>query len=301
MNVLKRTFLEFKDDNMSDWAAALTYYGVLSLFPVLIVFVSLLGVFGQHPETTNQILDIATQVTPASADGIIRDTVKGVTTSGGAGALLSFGLLGALWSASGYIGAFMRAADTVYEVDAERTWKKVPLRIAITIVMVVLATIVGVSIVVSGPLAEAIGNAIGLGSAAVTIWSIAKWPVLLLIVITMVSFLYYFAPNARQPKFRLITPGGALAVVVAIVASAAFGLYVANFGSYSATYGSIAGVIVFLLWLYIINNALLLGAELNAEIERRRELEEGLPAEAELQLPPRDAKVSRTSDASVAD
>jgi membrane protein len=295
MGLLKRTFGEFKEDNLSDWAAALTYYGVLSLFPTLIVFVSLLGLFGRHPETTRQILDIVDQVAPSSATGIIQDTIKSVTTSQGAGALLSFGLLGALWSASGYIGAFMRAADVVYEVDAERTWKKIPLRIVLTIVMVVLATIVSVAIVVSGPLAEALGNLLGLGSVAVTIWSIAKWPVLLVLVVTMVSILYYFAPNARQPRFRWITPGGALAVLIAIIASVGFGFYVANFSSYSATYGSIAGVIVFLLWLYIINNALLFGAELNAEIERRRELEQGLAAEEDLQLLPRDEKTRSKS------
>ena len=292
MGALKRTIQEYKEDNLTDWAAALTYYSVLSLFPTLLVLVTLLSLFGQHPQTTNALLDIVRTLGPPEAVDTFRGTIEGVITNqGGAGALLGIGALAALWSASGYIGAFIRASDIVYEVEAERKFvRKTALRIVLTLVMVVLLAIVAIAIVLTGPLAKAVGDVIGLGDTAVTIWNIAKWPVMLVLVITMISLLYYAAPNVRQPGFRWITAGGILAVVVWIVASLAFSLYVANFGSYNKTYGSLGAVIIFLVWLYISNNAILLGAEFNAEIERGRELKQGLPAEQEIQLPPRSAK-----------
>ncbi len=292
MGALKRTIQEYKEDNLTDWAAALTYYTVLSLFPTLLVLVALLSLFGQHPQTTNALLDIARTLGPPQAVDTFRGTIEGVIKNqGGAGALLGVGALAALWSASGYIGAFMRASDIVYEVEAERKFvRKTAIRIAITLVMVVLLAIVAIGIVLTGPLAEAVGDVIGLGNRAVTVWNIAKWPVMLILVITMISLLYYAAPNVRQPGFRWITPGGILAVIVWIVASLAFALYVANFGSYNKTYGSLGAVIIFLVWLYISNNAILLGVEFNAEMERGRELKQGLPAEEQIQLPPRSAK-----------
>ena len=292
MGVLKRTLAEYKDDNLTDWAAALTYYAVLSVFPGLIVLVALLGLIGQDPQMTNRLLDIVAQIGPDEAVSLFRSTIQSlVSNKASAGALLGFGTLGAIWSASGYIGAFMRVSNLIYEMDQERPfWRKRPLQIAITIVMVLGLAIVSVAIVVTGPLAEAVGRAIGLESVTVTIWDYAKWPVLVLLVMLMVAVLYYVAPNVKQPGWRLVTPGSVLAVVLWIVASLAFGFYVSQFATYNATYGSLAGVIVFLLWLYISNNALLLGAELNAEIERSRELKQGLPAEDDIQLPPRATK-----------
>jgi membrane protein len=297
LGTLKRTVREFRDDNLTDWAAALTYYSVLSLFPMLIVFVALIGLLGQYPKTTNALLDIVDQIGPSSAVDTFRGPVEGVVRQkGGAGALLGIGLLTAIWSASSYIGAFIRAANAIYEVEEGRPfWKLRPLQIAVTLVMVLLLTVVAIALVVSGPLAEAIGNVIGLGSTAVTVWDIAKWPVLLAIVMGIFAALYYLAPNVKQPKFRWVTPGGIVAVLIWIVASAGFALYVANFSSYNGTYGSLGGVIVFLIWLWISNLALLFGAEFDAELERSRELEAGLPAHEELQLPPRSEPKSKAS------
>jgi membrane protein len=289
--VLKRTAREFQDDNLTDWAAALTYYAVLSLFPALIVLVAILGLVGRHPETTDALLEIVDRIGPSSAVDSFRGTIESVVRSNAsAGALLSVGLAGAVWSASGYIGAFIRAMNAVYEIEEGRPfWKLRPLQIAVTIAMVLLLAIVSISLVVTGPLAEAIGDVIGLGDTAVTAWNVAKWPVLLAIVMGMFAFLYYVAPNVRQPRMRWITPGGIAAVLAWVVASGAFAFYVANFGSYNKTYGALAGVVVFLLWLWLSNVALLFGAELDAELERQREIDAGVPgAEREIQLPPRE-------------
>ncbi len=290
LQVVKRTAKEFQDDNLTDWAAALTYYAVLAMFPGLIVLVALIGLLGQYPQTTNAMLDIVGQVGPASAVDTFRAPIEGVVKSkGGAGALLGFGLLGALWSASGYIGAFIRASNAIYEKEEGRPfWKLRPLQLAVTLVMVILLAVVAIGIVVTGPLAKAVGDVIGLGSAAVTIWSIAKWPVLVVIVMAMVAMLYYVAPNVKQPRLRWVSPGGVVAVLIWIAASVGFGFYVANFGSYNATYGSLGGVIIFLMWLWLTNIALLFGAEFDAELERERELKAGQPAEEEIQLPHRD-------------
>jgi membrane protein len=291
LDVLKRTVREAREDNLTDWAAALTYYGVLSIFPALLVLVALLSLLGEHPRTTDALLEIVQDVSPGAAAETLRDPIVDVIRSkGGAGALLGVGLVGALWSASGYIGAFMRAMNVLYEVEEGRPfWKLRPLQIAITIAMVLLLALVAIAIVVTGPLASAVGGVVGLGDAAVTAWSWGKWPVLVLIVIVMLAVLYYAAPNVKHPGFRLLSPGAVAAVVLWLVASLLFALYVANFGSYNKTYGSLGAVVVFLVWLWISNLALLLGAELDSELERRRELAEGLPAEEELQLPPREA------------
>jgi membrane protein len=287
-SVLRRTVHEARDDNLTDWAAALTYYSVLAIFPAMLVLVALVGIFGQYPQTTNELLKIVGKVGPHSAVDTFRQPIESVVRNkGGAGALLGVGLLGALWSASGYVGAFMRASNVIYEVpEGRRFWKLRPLQILVTLCMVLAAAVVALSIVTTGPLAKAIGDSIGLGHAAVLAWDIGKWPVLLLVVITMFSVLYYAAPNVRLPGFRWISPGGILAVVVWLVASVAFGVYAANFGSYNKTYGSLGAVIIFLVWFWLTNLALLLGAEFNAELERRRELESGnRAAEESLQLP----------------
>ena len=288
---LKRTVREFREDNLTDWAAALTYYGVLSIFPALVVLVALIGLLGEHPRTTDALLGIVEDVSPgATADTLREPIVQVVQSKGGAGALLGFGLLGALWSASGYIGAFTRAMNIIYEVDEGRPfWKLRPLQIVVTVVMVLLLAIVAVAIVLTGPLAEAVGGAIGLGDGLVTAWNYGKWPVLVALLALMIALLYYVTPNVRQPGFRLVTPGAVVAVVVWLVASAAFAIYVANFGSYNKTYGSLGAVVVFLVWLWLSNAAVLLGAELDAERERERQLAAGESAAAdELQLPPRD-------------
>src|SRR3954466_4419959 len=272
--VLKRTVKEFRNDGVTDWAAALTYYSVLALFPGLIVLVALVGLFGQYPQTTDKLIQILSEigVKPGTVD--LRGTINGlVTNKGGAGALLGFGLLGALWSASAYVGAFFRASNVVWDIEEGRpVWKLVPLRIIVTLVAVLAVALVLIGLVVTGPLAEAVGGVIGLGDTAVTVWSIAKWPILLAIVTTIISVLYYIAPNVRHPKFSWVTPGGILAVVAWIVASAAFAFYAAHFGSYNKTYGSLGAMIVFLIWLWLTNLAILFGAELNSELERSRQM-----------------------------
>jgi len=289
--VLVRTVKEFQDDNLTDWAAALTYYAILALFPGILVLVALLGVLGQFPDTFNALLEIARQVAPPSAVDSIAGPIESVIKQKqAAGALLGVGLLSALWAASGYIGAFMRAANVIYEVEEGRPfWKLRPLQVLVTIVMVLLLAVVAIGIVITGPLAEAVGNVIGLGDLAVTAWSYGKWPVMLIVIMGMFAALYWVAPNVKHPHFRWVSPGGIVAVLLWILASVAFGLYVANFSSYDKTYGSLGGAITFLVWLWVTNIALLLGAEFDAELERARELEAGLPAEHELQLPPRDA------------
>jgi membrane protein len=288
--VAKRTVREFREDNLTDWAAALTYYGVLSIFPALIVLVSILGLIGTS--VTQPLIDNLGAVAPGPAQEIFTNAIDGLSRSqGAAGLLLIVGLAAALWSASSYIGAFIRASNSIYEVEEGRPfWKLRPLQIAITVVMIVLLAVSAVAVVFTGPLAEQLGKVLGVGSTAVTAWDIAKWPALVLLVSFMFSILYWAAPNVRQPRFRWLTPGGVFAVVVWIVASAAFAFYVANFSSYNKTYGALGGIIAFLVWLWISNIAVLLGAELNAELERGRELAAGeRRAEREIQLPPRDA------------
>ncbi|HEX6461530.1 MAG TPA: YihY/virulence factor BrkB family protein [Thermoleophilaceae bacterium] len=287
--VLKRTVKEFQEDNLTDWAAALTYYGVMSLFPMVLVLVALLGLVGQYPQTSNALLRIVDKIGPSSAVDTFRQPIEGVVRSkGGSGALLGVGLLASLWSASGYIGAFMRACNAVYEVREGRPfWKRRPLQVAITLVLVVLITGVAIAIVITGPITRAVGEEIGIGGAGVTIFNVVKWPVIVLVLLTIVGLLYYVSPNVRQPKFPWITPGGVLAIVVWALASFGLAFYAAEFGSYQKTYGTLGGVILFLVWLWVSNLALLLGAELNAELERGRELAAGLPAEKEILLPPR--------------
>jgi membrane protein len=285
--VLKRTFTEFRDDNLTDWAAALTYYGIVALFPALIALVSILGLIGQS--APKPLLDNLGSFAPGPAHQILENALNGLTQSrGGAGILFAVGLAGALWSASGYIGAFIRASNAIWDVEEGRPiWRVVPLRLFVTIVMLILLAASAVAVVVTGPLADRVGKLLGIGSAAVTTWDIAKWPLLVLVVSVMFSILYYASPNVRQPGFRWVTPGGIVAVIAWMVASAAFGLYVANFGSYNKTYGSLGAIIIFLVWLWLSNVAILFGAELNAEIVRGRQIEAGQPAEREPFLPPR--------------
>jgi len=288
---LKRTVSEFREDNLTDWAAALTYYAVLSIFPALIALVSLVGLVGDPQSTTDALLDIVGDVGPASAVETFRGPVEAVTDNrAGAGILLVLGLATAVWTASGYIRAFTRASNAIYEVHEGRPfWKLRPLQLLVTLTMVLMIALVLVALVLTGPLARAVGDAVGAGDSAVTAWNYGKWPVLLIVVLTMVALLYYASPNRKPSSFRWVTPGSLLAIALAFVVSAAFAFYVANFGSYDKTYGALGGAVSFLVWLWILNLAVLLGAELNAELERGRELEAGVPgAEREIQLPPRE-------------
>ena len=289
---LKRTVSEFQEDNLTDWAAALTYYALLSLFPAVIAMVSLIGIFGDPKSTTSSLTEIITEIGPESAAETFKGPIESVTESRGtAGFTFVFGLLVAIWSASGYTGAFMRASNVIYETREGRPfWKLRPLQLAVTLAMIVMVTLLAFSLVLTGPIVSAIADPLGISSTAVDVWNVAKWPVLVLAVVLVVALLYYATPNIQQPKFRWISVGALLAIVVWIAASALFGFYVANFSSYNKTYGALAGVVVFLLWLWITNLALLFGAELDAELERNRQLRIGIAAEEGLQLPARDTR-----------
>ncbi|MDQ4133871.1 MAG: YihY/virulence factor BrkB family protein [Actinomycetota bacterium] len=286
---LKRTVREFKDDHLTDFAAALTYYGVLSIFPAMLALVSLLGLLGTS--ATQPLIDNLGPV-PGPARDLVKGTIENLQRSQATGGVLFIvGLGAAIWSASGYVAAFMRASNVVYEMPEGRPiWKKAPVRLGVTVVLLVLVTISAVIVVVTAGLAEQAGRLFGIGDTAVTIWDIAKWPVLAAIVSLMFAILYWAAPNVKHPGFRWLSPGGILAVVIWLVASGAFALYVANFGSYNKTYGTLAGVIIFLVWLWISNIAVLLGAEFNAELERSQQIDKGMPEEQEPFLEPRDTK-----------
>ena len=288
---LKRTVKEFKEDNLTDWAAALTYYGVLAIFPALIVLVSVLNLIGDS--ATQPLIDNLGSVAPGPAKEIFTSAIENLQGSqGAAGVLFIIGLLGALWSASGYVSAFMRASNAIYDMPEGRPiWKTLPVRVGLTIVLLTLLAITTIAVVLTGGLAEKVGDVIGLGSTAVDVWNYAKWPVLLVIVSFMFALLYWAAPNVKQPGFRWVSPGGILAVIGWIIASLAFAFYVANFGSYNKTYGALAGPIVFLVWLWISNIMILLGAEFNAELERQRAIEKGMrPEDKEPFAEPRDTR-----------
>jgi len=293
MYVAKRTLREFTKDQCPDAAAGLTYYAVLSLFPALLALVSLIGIFGDAGRTTSALLDIVQQFAPGPGVDAMRQPIEELTQSNTAGLALVFGILVALWSASGYTTAFSRAMNRVYEVDEGRGFVKLRgTMLAVTIVAVVGAAIAAAILVLSGPVAEAIGGAIGLSETALTVWNIAKWPVLILIVVAIIAVLYYFTPNVKQPKFRWMSMGSFIALIIFALASLGFGFYVANFSNYNKTYGALAGVIIMLLWLWILNMSLLFGAEFDAEMERGRQLQGGIEAEKSIQLPPRDTKKS---------
>jgi membrane protein len=299
---LKRTLTEFKEDNLTDRAAGLTYYSVLSIFPAMIALVSIVGLVGDPESVTETVTDIVTSIGPSSAADTFAEPIEDVTRSQGtAGIALVIGIAAALWTASGYVGAFMRVSNEIYEVEEGRGMLKLrPLQLVVTLVLVVLLAVTVAAVALTGPVADQIGDRIGLGSTAITAWDIAKWPVLAVIISFMLALLYYSAPNARLPGFRWITPGSVVAIVVWLLASAGFAVFVANFGSYNKTYGALAGVIVGLIWLWITNLAILFGAELNAEVERSRELRQGVPgAERRIRLPersePKATKRARTA------
>jgi membrane protein len=291
MDTLKRTVREFQADNLTDWAAALTYYGIMAIFPALLALVSLLGVVGNS--ATQPLIDNLGAVAPGPAKDIFTSAIQNLQKNQGA-ALIPFviGLAVALWSASGYVAAFMRASNAIYDVDEGRPiWKTLPTRVGTTLVLLVMLAAVAIGVTLTGGLAKQVGNVIGVGSSAVDVWNIAKWPVILIVVMTMFAFLYWAAPNVKHPKFRWISPGGILGVLLWIVASAAFAFYVATFASYNKTYGALGGVIVFLVWLWISNIAILLGAEFNAELERGKQMEAGrVSGDEEPFLEPRDTR-----------
>ncbi|MGW7333436.1 YihY/virulence factor BrkB family protein [Streptomyces sp. NPDC054840] len=290
MATLRGTLKEFKDDELADRAAALTYYGVLALFPALLVLVSLLGIAGES--ATKQVLDNLQKLAPGSARDVISNAVQQIQGNAGIGSLVAIvGLAVAIWSASGYVAAFIRTSNAVYDMPEGRpVWKVLPLRLALTITLMILAVASALIVIFTGNLARQAGAALGIGDTAMTVWSIAKWPVLVLLVTIMIAILYWAAPNAKGRGYKWVTPGSFLALVIWMVASAGFAFYVANFASYNKTYGTIAGVIVFLIWLWITNLAILLGLEFDAELVRQRAIAGGHPENEEPYVEPRDTR-----------
>jgi membrane protein len=277
---LKRTRVAFKEDKLTDWAAALTYYGILAIFPALLVVVSVLGLIGDS--ATNALLDNLEEVAPGPAQEILENAIRNLQGSQGAsGVAFVIGLGAAVWASSGYVNGFMSASNSIYDVDpASSLTKTLPVRVGLTVLLMVLAGVIAFAVVLTGGLAKEVGNVIGIGDTAVDVWNLAKWPVLLLLVSFLFAVLYWGAPNVKLP-FRLFSPGALLAVLGWVIASVLFAFYVSNFASYNKTYGALAGPIVFLLWLWISNICILLGAELNAELERGRRLDSGEVTHAE--------------------
>ena len=294
----RKTFREFLDDECTDLAAALTYYAVLALFPAMIAILSLVGLAGQGPETVQTLISILKQVGAGEIANVLEEPLGDLAKSQNVGFGLAIGLAGALWSASGYVNAFGRGMNRIYEIEEGRPFLKLrPMMLLVTLVTVVLTALVALGLALTGPPVEAVGRAIGLGDSAQLVFNIVKWPIMLAVVVFIVALLYYATPNVKQPKFTWVSVGAVVAILTWIVASLLFGFYVGNFGNYNKTYGSLAGVIVFLLWLWITNLALLFGAELDAELERTRELQAGIKAEETLQLPPRDTtKIEKAAE-----
>ncbi len=291
--VARRSVEKFSANGSTDLAAALTYYSVLSLFPAILALVSIVGLVGQADQTTALILDLVSKAAGADTVETLKGPLEQLTQSRAAGWALILGLGTALWSASGYVGAFSRAMNRIYGVDEGRpVWKLRPALLMVTLTAVISVAVMTILLAVSGPIAQAVGDVVGLGEAAIQAWNIGKWPVVGLLAVVLIAVLYYFTPNIRQPKFRWISVGAGIALLAIVASSAGFGLYVANFSKYQQTYGAIGTVIVLLLWLWIINLMLLFGAEVDAELERARQLRAGMKAEAQLLLPPRDSAAS---------
>jgi membrane protein len=291
--ILRKTLREFSKDQCPDLAAALTYYGVLSLFPAILALVSLIGLFGDPQKTTDALLQIVQGFVPAETVDTVGGVVSDLANAPAAGFTLVIGLATALWSASGYVGAFGRAMNRVYEVDEGRPFVKLRgTMLVVTLLAIAIVAVLAGMLVLSGPVAEAVGGLIGLSGVFLGIWNIAKWPVMVVLIIVIIAVLYYATPNVKQPKFKWISMGSGIALFVFLIASLGFGFYVGNFGNYNKTYGALGGVIVMLLWLWILNMSLLFGAEFDAETERGRQLQAGIEAEETIQLPPRDTKKS---------
>ena len=275
---LKRTLRKAKDDKINHWGAALTYYAVLSLFPALLVLVSLVGLFGSAERVTKVLTDTVSELGPSTAAQTFQGPIEAITSNrGGAGIVLIVSVAGALWAASGYVSAFADASNSIYQVEEGRPfWKLKPIQLLVTFVLILIAALVALALVLSGPIVGALGGALGVSDTVLSVWRFAKWPAMLVLVLVIFGVLYYTGPNARVSGVRWVSGGAIVALVAWILASIAFALYVANFGSYDKTYGTLGGVVVFLLWLWLTNLAILLGAEFNAETERAKQLHGGV-------------------------
>lgn len=295
--VFKRAAFEFTSDGCTDLAAALTYFAVLSLFPALLAVLSLLGTVGQGEATADWIIGFLRANAPAELATLMDEPIRQIATQGGSGIALVTGILGAVWAASGYVGAFGRAMNKVYEVEEGRpAWVLRPVQVLVTLALLVLIVVVLGLFLLAGPLGEAT-----LGRTVATTIGWVSWPAAGLAGVVVLAVLYYATPNVRQPRFRWISVGALVALVGMTLAAVGFTFYVANFSKYNAMYGTVGSVIVLLLGLWIMGNLMLFGAEVDAELERGRELQAGIVAEETLQLPPRDTRqVERTKRKSIA-
>lgn len=288
---LKRSVAEFSRDQCSDIAAALTYYSVLSVFPALIAGVSLLSLVGEAERTQEFILEMFREMVDASFVESIEPIVEVVTATSGAGIGLVVGILAAMWTASNYVNAFSRAMNRIYETEEGRSVLVLrPLLYAVTAGLILMVVSAAMMLVVSGPVVEALGNVVGMGDAAMAALDYATIPSLLLVAALCIALLYYCTPNIGQPGAKWVLPGALAAILVMSAATVGVGFYVGNFASYEATYGALAGVIIFLFWIYIMNMVLLFGAQLNSELERGRQLQAGIEAERTVMLPERARK-----------
>ena len=291
--LLRRTLHEFGQDGGIDAAAGLTFFAVLSVFPAVLAIVSLIGVVADGPATVDRLLSLLDQVAPGSVADVFRQPLHDIASTSTANVALLTGVLASVWAASAYVSAFGRAMNRIYEVDEGRPyWKRKPTQLAVTVLLILLVLLIAIIVAVSGPLLRTIGGALGIGNTAVLVWDTARWPVLFVAVVAIVTMLYATTSNIRQPRFRWLSPGATLAIVLLGAASVGFMFYIANFATYNQTFGTLAGVIIFFIWIFLVNLALLLGAEFNTELERGRELQAGIQAEVQLQLPPRDTTVS---------
>ncbi|MGK9149336.1 YihY/virulence factor BrkB family protein [Plantibacter flavus] len=296
--VLKRTLHSFGSNQCTDLAAGLTYFAILSMFPAVLALVSILGIFGQSRAGTDALLEIVGNLAPGDSLGFLTDAVNQFVQAPAIGFALVVGIAGAVWSASGYVGGFGRALNRMYGVEEGRKiWSLRPTQLAVTLVVLVVITLIALALILSGPVAQAIGQALGFGDTGLTVWSIAKWPVMAVALVFVIAVLYSATPNVKPERFRWMSVGALAALVILLIASVGFGFYIANFGSYDATYGSLAGIVIFLLWIWIANLALLFGAQLDIEVQRGRQLASGVAAETELQLPLRsDAAIKAMAD-----
>jgi len=289
--LLKRTGREFLEDHMTDWAAALTYYGLLSLFPALIALASIVGLFADPEATSRTLAEIVGNLGPETATDTFAGPVRSITAHRTASGLtLAFGFGLSVWAASSYVGAFIRASNVIWETPEGRPfWKLRPLQLGITLASILILALLVLGLVLTGPVVDAVAGPLGIGSTVQAAWNVVKWPVMVLLVLLVLGMLYHLAPNVRPRGREWISPGAVTALLIWMLASAAFTLYVGNFGSYDKTYGTLGGVVSLLVWMWITNLAVLFGAELNSEIERHRELAEGHEKAArQLQLEPRE-------------
>ncbi|MDP9385040.1 MAG: YihY/virulence factor BrkB family protein [Actinomycetota bacterium] len=289
--VIKRTVVSFYDDQMTHHAAALTYYGLMSLFPTALLGLSLLGLLGQYPETYDAILGYAREVAPEALVTPLDESLqRALQAKGTAATALAISVAVALYGSTGVLEAARRALNVVFEIEAGRSiLRRKLVDVGSTLVLLALTLLTAVLVFVGGAFAEDLLGFIGLGPTAAKVWSIARWPAALLVAMVVFSFIYYVTPDVEQRSWRWVTPGAVVGVMLWLLASAGFSGYISSVADVGAIYGAFAGAIVLVAWIWLTNVALLFGAELNAELERHKELREGVPPADTLNRPARRA------------